>query len=68
MPAISEVAPMIRRRDLQRALGVSSLTRFPAFPELPAIAESGVPGYEAGVITGVFAPAKTPPAIVNRLR
>ena len=37
------------------------------FPELPTIATSGLPGYESVGMSGVFAPAKIPAAIVNRL-
>ncbi len=50
-----------------RALGVTSLQPSALFPGLPTIASSGVPGYEAVSTYGVFAPAKTPAAIVTRL-
>jgi len=50
-----------------RALGVGSLERVPAIPDIPTIAESGVPGYEAGSWYGFVAPAGTPRAIVDRL-
>jgi len=50
-----------------RALGVSSLTRFPAFPELPAIAESGVPGFEFYLWQSIVVPAATPRAVVTQL-
>jgi len=50
-----------------RALGTSGSKRSPLFPSLPTIAESGVPGYDAGSWYGYMAPARTPPAIVNRL-
>lgn len=50
-----------------RALAVTSAKRLKQFPELPTIAETGVPGYEASVWYGVVAPAATPPAIVARL-
>ncbi|MEJ0072061.1 MAG: tripartite tricarboxylate transporter substrate binding protein [Pseudomonadota bacterium] len=50
-----------------RALAVTSAMRAPALPDLPTIAEAGVPGYEASSWFGVMAPAKTPPAIVARL-
>ena len=39
----------------------------PAEPALPTVAESGLPGYEFTSVVGIFAPAKTPPAIVNLL-
>ena len=47
-----------------RGLAVSGSARSPAFPELPTIAEAGVPGYEANTWTGVVAPARTPKTIV----
>jgi tripartite-type tricarboxylate transporter receptor subunit TctC len=50
-----------------RALGTTGSRRTPAAPELPTIAEAGVPGYEVSVWYGILAPAGTPPAIVNRL-
>ena len=50
-----------------RALGVSGAKRSPAFPELPTIAEAGVPGYEYTTWYGVLAPAKTAKPIVDRL-
>ena len=49
------------------ALGVSTLTRSPALPELPTIAESGVPGYDSGSWIGVVAPAGTPVAIIDKV-
>ncbi len=50
-----------------RALAVSTATRWPLMADLPTIAESGVPGYEAASWFTVAAPAKTPPEIINRL-
>jgi tripartite-type tricarboxylate transporter receptor subunit TctC len=50
-----------------RAIAVTSAKRSPAAPDLPTIAESGVPGYEAVAWFGVLAPAGTPPAIVKKL-
>ena len=50
-----------------RALGVSGAARSPAFPELPTIAEAGVPGYLAPTWTGVIAPAGVPRPIVDQL-
>ena len=49
------------------ALGVSTLTRSPALPELPTIAESGVPGYDSGSWIGVVAPAGTPVALIDKV-
>jgi tripartite-type tricarboxylate transporter receptor subunit TctC len=50
-----------------RALAVTSAQPSAAFPGLPTMAASGLPGYESGTFYGVFAPAKTPEAIINRL-
>jgi tripartite-type tricarboxylate transporter receptor subunit TctC len=50
-----------------RALAVTSAKRAPALPELPTIAEAGLPGFEASSWFGVLAPAGTPPAIIGRL-
>jgi tripartite-type tricarboxylate transporter receptor subunit TctC len=51
-----------------RALGVSSPKRLPNVPELPTIAEAGVKGYELTFWFAAYTPAKTPPAVVARLR
>jgi tripartite-type tricarboxylate transporter receptor subunit TctC len=50
-----------------RALAVTSANRSLTFPELPTIAEAGLPGFEAISIHGVFVPAKTPEPLVARL-
>lgn len=50
-----------------RALGLSALKRSSALPELPTVAEAGLPGYEASTWIGVLAPAGTPREIVERL-
>jgi tripartite-type tricarboxylate transporter receptor subunit TctC len=50
-----------------RALGVTTTTRSSGLPEVPTIAEAGVPGYEVDAWYGVLAPAGTPPAIIARL-
>ena len=50
-----------------RALGVASVRRLSLLPELPTIAEAGVPGYEATTWFGPLAPAKTPKEIITRL-
>ena len=50
-----------------RVLAVSSAERLPFAPELPTIAEAGVPGYAADIWWGLAAPRKTPPQIVQRL-
>lgn len=50
-----------------RALAVSTAKRTAFMPELPTVAESGVPGYDVSLWWGVFAPAKTPKPVVDRL-
>ena len=50
-----------------RALAVTSATPSVLLPGLPTIAATGLPGYEALSIVAMFAPAKTPPALINRL-
>jgi len=50
-----------------RALGVTSAKRSPLYPNLPTIAEAGVPGYESATYNGILAPAGTPREIVARL-
>jgi len=50
-----------------RALAVTTAKRTPAAPDLPTVAEAGVPGYEASAWFGLFAPAGTPPEIVSRI-
>lgn len=60
------VLPHVRAGTL-RALGTASLTRLPSAPEIPTIAEAGVPGFEASQWYGLVAPAGTPPDIVKRL-
>jgi tripartite-type tricarboxylate transporter receptor subunit TctC len=50
-----------------RALAISSAKRSAAAPQLPTVAESGIPGYESGTWFGFFAPAGTPREIVGRV-
>lgn len=50
------------------ALGVSGSSRSPTLPEVPTLAEAGVPGYQADFSLVLFAPKGTPPAIVERMR
>jgi tripartite-type tricarboxylate transporter receptor subunit TctC len=64
--SLQSIAPFARDGKV-RALGVSGAARSPAFPELPTIAEAGVPGYLAPTWTGVIAPAGVPPPIVDKL-
>ena len=50
-----------------RALAISTPQRSPLYPQLPTVAEAGVPGYQADAWYGVLAPAKTPSEIIARL-
>lgn len=59
--------PHVRAGTL-RALAISGAQRSPVLPDVPTIAEAGVPGYEYVGWTGVAAPAATPRAIVERLQ
>ena len=61
------VAPLIKSGRL-RALAVTSLKPSALAPDLPTIAESGLPGYEMVTINGLLAPARTPAALINKLR
>jgi tripartite-type tricarboxylate transporter receptor subunit TctC len=63
---VASAAPLIEGGQL-RALAVTSTQRSPAFPQLPTVAEAGVPGYAAEAWYGLYAPAKTPPDIIERL-
>lgn len=50
-----------------KVIAISSAKRFSAAPDIPTIAESGIPGFETGSWQGIVAPAGTPPDIVNKL-
>lgn len=58
--------PQVRAGKL-RVLGASTKTRLAILPDVPTVAEAGVPGYEAVGWNGILAPAQTPRAIINRL-
>jgi tripartite-type tricarboxylate transporter receptor subunit TctC len=63
---VASAAALIEAGQL-RALAVTSVERSPAFPQLPTVAEAGVPGYAAESWYGLYAPAKTPADIIDRL-
>lgn len=58
--------PQVKSGKL-RALGVTGTARSPLAPDVPTIAEAGVPGYEMGYWFAAYAPAGTPPDVVKRL-
>jgi len=60
------VLPHIKAGRL-RALAVTNATRSALLPELPTMSESGLPGYESEGWHGLFAPARTPKPVVDRL-
>jgi tripartite-type tricarboxylate transporter receptor subunit TctC len=60
------VVPHVRAGRL-RALATTGVKRSPALPDLPTVAEAGVPGYEASIWYGFVAPARLPADILNRL-
>ncbi len=66
MSGVSEATPFAASGKL-RALGITSLARSPAFPDIPTIAESGLPGYEFVTWHGLLAPRGTPGAVVALL-
>jgi tripartite-type tricarboxylate transporter receptor subunit TctC len=67
--SIATVASVVQhiRSGRLRALGLSATRRSSALPEIPTIAEAGVPGYDMSPWIAVFAPAATPRAIIDRL-
>jgi tripartite-type tricarboxylate transporter receptor subunit TctC len=64
--SLNSIAPYARQGTV-RALAVSGAARSPALPELPTIAEAGVPGYEASTWAGIIAPAGLPRPVLDRL-
>lgn len=63
---VAALLPHIKSGKL-RPLGIASAKRFEGLPDVPTIAESGVPGFEAGGFLGLVAPAGTPPAVIDAL-
>jgi len=68
MPATIPSSIGLVRDGLVRPLAVTSAARVPTLPELPTVAEAGVPGYEMSAWYGIMAPTGTPRPIVDRLR
>jgi len=65
-PAIATALPHVKSGKL-RALGVTSKTRVPSLPDVPPLADTGVPGFVVEQWYGVWAPGATPKDIVGRL-
>lgn len=66
MDSIGGYVPTVKDGQL-RALAIASAQRWPLLPDVPTVAESGIPGFEASVWYALLAPAKTPPTIIARL-
>jgi len=64
--AITTMAPNVRAGKL-KAMGTTGKTRSSVLPDVPTIAEAGVPGYETGIWLGLMAPAGTPRPVLERL-
>jgi tripartite-type tricarboxylate transporter receptor subunit TctC len=65
-PNLPVVIPQLKAGRL-RALAVTSLKRSPALPDVPTMAESGLPGFDSENFLGLLAPARTPNAIIRKL-
>ncbi|WP_350226976.1 tripartite tricarboxylate transporter substrate-binding protein [Variovorax sp. efr-133-TYG-130] len=63
---LSSIAPHIQAGRFA-VLAVTGAQRSALFPAIPTVAESGVPGYDVVAWGGIVAPARTPPAVVERL-
>ena len=64
--AITTMAPNVRAGKL-KAMGTTGKTRSSVLPDVPTIAEAGVPGYETGIWLGLMAPTGTPRPVLERL-
>jgi tripartite-type tricarboxylate transporter receptor subunit TctC len=64
--SLNSIAPHVRSGTV-RALAVSGARRSPGFPDLPTVAEAGVPGYAAPTWSGVIAPSGVPRPIIDKL-
>jgi tripartite-type tricarboxylate transporter receptor subunit TctC len=64
--SLNSIAPHAKQGTV-RALAVSGARRSPGFPDLPTVAEAGVPGYEAPTWSGVIAPTGVPRPVIDKL-
>jgi tripartite-type tricarboxylate transporter receptor subunit TctC len=62
---VSSLEPI--RRGQVKAYGITSATRSPALPDVPTMAEAGLPGFEISIWHGLYAPAGTPASVIARL-
>ena len=63
---IGAVMPLIKGGQL-RALGVTSSKRAAELPDVPTVSEAGVPGFDVSAWYALFVPARTPPAVIQKL-
>jgi len=66
MESLNSITPYAKAGRV-RALAVTGASRSPALPDVPTVAEAGVPGFEATTWNGIIAPAGVPPALVAQL-
>jgi len=66
LETIPNALPLVRSGQM-RAIGVTTKERSALAPDIPSLAESGLPDFDVSAWTGLFAPAGTPPAIIERL-
>jgi tripartite-type tricarboxylate transporter receptor subunit TctC len=64
---VAPALPHVRAGKL-RALATTSLTRSPELPDVPTLAESGLPGFQVDAWLGMLAPGKTPPGVIAKLQ
>jgi tripartite-type tricarboxylate transporter receptor subunit TctC len=67
---MADMAPAVSllKSGKAKALAVTTAKRNPVIPDVPTVAESGIPGFDASLFSALVAPAKTPPAIVRKLQ
>jgi len=66
LETIPNALPLVRSGQM-RAIGVTTKERSALAPDIPSLAEAGLPDYDVSAWTGLFAPASTPPAVIERL-
>jgi tripartite-type tricarboxylate transporter receptor subunit TctC len=66
LETIPNALPLVRSGQM-RAIGVTTRERSPLAPDIPSLAESGLPDFDVSAWTGLFVPAGTSPAVIERL-